>query len=73
MEGIREYAKEVSEEGKVVLAEIGDKTKRGLKSDIGKSMVVWGAAGAVAGVVLPFVGPALIGALGAGYGALKKL
>lgn len=70
---LKAYAKDLVAEGQVAVGEIKDATVKGLKSDIGKSMMVWGAFGAVAGVVLPFVGPVLIGSLGAAYGAAKKI
>ena len=67
------YAKDLVAEGQVAAGEIKDATVKGLKSEVGKSMMVWGAFGAIAGAVLPFVGPVLIGSLGAAYGAAKKL
>ena len=70
---LKTYAKELVAEGEVVVGELKDAAAKGLRSETGKSMLVWGAFGAVAGVALPFVGPVAIGALGAGYGALKKL
>ena len=71
--GFKAYAKDVAAEGEVALAEVKDAAIKGLKSETGKSMLIWGAFGAVAGAALPFVGAAVVGALGAGYGALKKL
>jgi hypothetical protein len=70
---LKAYAKDLVAEGQVAVAEVKDAAARGLKSETGKSMLVWGAFGAVAGAVLPFVGPVLIGSLGAAYGATKKL
>jgi hypothetical protein len=70
---LKTYAKDVIAESQVAAGEIKDATIKGLKSEAGKSMLVWGAFGAVAGAVLPFVGPVLIGTLGAAYGAAKKL
>jgi hypothetical protein len=70
---LKAYAKDLVAEGQVAAGEIKDAAVKGLKSDTGKSMLVWGAFGAVAGAVLPFVGPVLIGSLGAAYGAAKKL
>jgi hypothetical protein len=70
---LKAYAKDVIAEGQVAAGEVKDAAIKGLKSETGKSMLVWGAFGAVAGVVLPFVGPVLIGSLGAAYGAAKKL
>ena len=70
---IKTYAKDLVAEAQVAAEEIRDATIRGLKTETGKSMLVWGAYGAVAGAVLPFVGPILIGSLGAAYGAAKKL
>ena len=70
---LKSYAKDLVAEGQVAAGEIRDATVRGLKTETGKSMLVWGAYGAVAGAVLPFVGPILIGSLGAAYGAAKKL
>jgi hypothetical protein len=70
---LKAYAKDVIAEGQVAAGEIKDAAIKGLKSETGKSMLVWGAFGAVAGAVLPFVGPVLIGSLGAAYGAAKKL
>ena len=70
---LKAYAKDLAAEGQVAVGEIKDVAIKGLKSETGKSMLVWGAFGAVAGAVLPFVGPVLIGSLGAAYGAAKKL
>ena len=67
------YAKDLVAESQVAAGEIKDAAVKGLKSETGKSMLVWGAFGAVAGAALPFVGPVVIGALGAGYGAVRKL
>jgi hypothetical protein len=69
----KKYAKELVAEGEVAAGEIKDAAIKGLKSETGKSILVWGAFGAVAGAVLPVVTPLVIGALGAGYGALKKI
>ena len=71
--GLKTYTKELVAEGQVAAGEIKDATVKGLKSETGKSMLVWGAFGAVAGAALPFVGPVLIGSLGAAYGAVKKI
>ena len=70
---IKEYAKELVSEGQVAAGEIRQVAKKAIKSETGKSVLIWGAFGAVAGAALPFVGAAVLGALGAGYGALKKL
>jgi hypothetical protein len=70
---LKTYAKELVAEGEVAVGEMKDAAVKGLKSETGKSMLVWGAFGAVAGAALPFVTPLVIGALGAGYGALRKL
>jgi hypothetical protein len=70
---LKAYAKDLAAEGQVALGEIKDAAVQGLKSETGRSMLVWGAFGAVAGAVLPFVGPVLIGSLGAAYGAAKKI
>ena len=70
---LKTYAKELVAEGEVVVGELKDAAAKGLKSETGKSMLVWGAFGAVAGAALPFVGAVALGALGACYGALKKL
>jgi hypothetical protein len=70
---LKAYAKDLAAETQVALGEVKDAAVKGLKSETGKSMLVWGAFGAVAGAVLPFVGPVLIGSLGAAYGAAKKL
>jgi hypothetical protein len=70
---LKTYAKDLLAEGEVAVAEIKDAAVRGLKSETGKSMLVWGAVGALAGAALPFVGPGLVGVLGAAYGAAKKL
>ena len=70
---IKKYAKDLVAESQVAAGEIKDAAVKGFKSETGKSMLVWGAFGAVAGAVLPFVGPVLIGSLGAAYGAAKKL
>jgi hypothetical protein len=70
---LKAYTKDVIAEGQVAAGEIKDAAIKGLKSETGKSMLVWGAFGAVAGAVLPFVGPVLIGSLGAAYGAAEKL
>ena len=70
---LKSYAKELVAEGEVALGEVKDAAVKGIKSETGKSMLIWGAFGAVAGAVLPFVGAAMVGALGAGYGAVKKL
>jgi hypothetical protein len=70
---LKTYAKDVIAEGQVAAGEIKDAAIKGIRSETGKSMLVWGAFGAVAGAVLPFVGPVLIGSLGAAYGAAKKL
>ena len=70
---LKGYAKDLVAEGQVAVGEIKDATAKGLKSETGKSMLVWGVFGAVAGAVLPFVGPVLIGSLGAAYGAARKL
>jgi hypothetical protein len=67
------YAKDLVAEGGVAVGEIKDAAVKGLKSDAGKSILVWGAFGAAAGAALPFVTPLIVGALGAGYGALRKL
>jgi len=69
---LKKYAKEIVAEGEVAAGELKDAAVKGLKSETGKSMLVWGAFGAVAGAALPFVTPLVIGALGAGYGAVKK-
>jgi hypothetical protein len=69
---LKTYAKELAAEGELAVGEMKDAAIKGLKSETGKSMLVWGAFGAVAGAALPFVTPLVIGALGAGYGALKK-
>jgi hypothetical protein len=60
-------------EGQAATGELKDAAVKGLKTETGKSILVWGALGAVAGAALPFVGPVLIGSLGAAYGAAKKL
>ena len=70
---LKAYAKDLVAEGGVALGELKDAAVKGLKSDAGKSILVWGAFGAVAGAALPFVTPLIVGALGAGYGALRKL
>jgi len=70
---LKKYAKELVAEGEVAVGEMKDAAVKGLKSETGKSILVWGAFGAVAGAVLPIVTPLVIGALGAGYGALRKL
>ena len=70
---LKTYAKDLIAEGQVAVGEIKDATVKGAKSEMGKSVIVWGTLGAVAGAALPFVGPVLIGTLGAAYGAAKKL
>ena len=70
---LKTFAKELVAEGEVAVGEMKDAAVKGLKTETGKSILVWGAFGAVAGAALPFVTPLVIGALGAGYGALRKL
>ncbi|MFZ3483841.1 hypothetical protein [Sphingomonas sp. 3-13AW] len=41
------------------------------KKALGKSMAKWGALGAVIAIPLPFVGPVIGAAAGAGYAYLK--
>ena len=64
----KEYAKDVLAEGKVVAKEAAQAAKVGLKSDVGKSVAVCAAIGAVVAVPIPFVGPVLGAAVGAESG-----
>jgi uncharacterized membrane protein len=41
------------------------------KKALGKSMAKWGALGAVIAIPLPFIGPVIGAAAGAGYAYLK--
>ena len=47
-----------------------DELKRDPK--LGRSMAKWGAIGAVAAIPLPFVGPIIGAAAGAGYAYFKR-
>ena len=51
-----------------------DDVRNELKNDpkLGKSMAKWGALGAVIAIPLPFVGPIIGAAAGAGYAYFKN-
>ncbi|MDE0879634.1 MAG: hypothetical protein OSB00_13375 [Sphingomonas bacterium] len=51
-----------------------DDIRNDVKSDpkLGKSMAKWGALGAVVAIPLPFIGPIIGAAAGAGYAYMKN-
>jgi hypothetical protein len=69
----REYAKEVLAEGRTIAKEATEAGKRGLKTETGKSVAACAAIGAVVAVPIPFVGPILGAAVGAGIGFVRKV
>ena len=72
-EALRQSAADVAAEGKIIAREVLEVTKKGIKTETGRSVAAYAAIGAVAGSAIPFVGSITGAGVGALIGAVRKI
>ena len=72
-EAVKKGAADIIAEGKVAAGEAFELGKKGIKTDMGKSVAACAVLGAAVAAPLPLVGPVLGGVVGGAIGFIRKL